>query len=68
MKKEMDFSESSQCLWRSQFEPQPGQMDPGAREGWGVQSQFRLGKELALPCSLLDSQHTVGFQLVFLTD
>lgn len=36
MKKEMGLSESRQCLWRSQVQPQSGQKEPGAREGQGV--------------------------------
>lgn len=36
MKKEVNFSESRQSLWRSQVQPQPGQKEPGIREGSGV--------------------------------
>lgn len=36
MKKEMDFRESRQCLWRSRVQPQPGQKEPGVREGQGL--------------------------------
>ena len=72
--KEMTFSESRQDLWRSQVQSQPGQKEPGTREGHGVSKvNVGLGQEgrsqlCHVHCCISGTRHTVGSQLVFVTE